>query len=175
MLTEQAQILSGRYKATYNANYKTQDGESWTEFMEGYQQTRDASNKNVASETTPKITVKELQGLSEKERNAIIKAELQRRKELKKRSENNDNKNQSRDNAVSFPEQAIMPAQRQQTSERTFEPELPMSLLQQIAPSLSADGARRIFNDFLDVTDGDVDRALQMFREATNIDDYGLL
>ena len=175
MLTEQAQILSGRYKATYNANYKTQDGESWTEFMEGYQQTRDASNKNVASETTPKITVKELQGLSEKERNAIIEAELQRRKELKRRRENNDNENQSRDNAVSFPEQAIMPAQRQQTSERTFEPELPMSLLQQIAPSLSADGARRIFNDFLDVTDGDVDRALQMFRKATNIDDYGLL
>ena len=68
-----------------------------------------------------------------------------------------------------------MPAQRQQTSERTFEPELPTSILRQIAPTLSDDGARRIFNDFLDVTDGDVDRALQMFREATNIDDYGLL
>ena len=120
-----------------------------------------------------------MQGLPEKERRAKIEAELQRREELKRRSENNDNKNQSRDKAVSLPEQAIMPVQREPTSEpaseRTFEPELPTSILRQIAPMLGDDGARRIFNDFLDVTDGDVDRALQMFREATNIDDYGLL
>ena len=181
-LTKQFNQVNQRYVTTYNPNYKAEGGQSWAEYTEEYIRTREGRQNNQADNEQSEAsseTVNELQGLSENERIAKIKAELQRRDELKRRSENNDNKNQSRDNASSFPEQAIMPVQREQTSERTFEPELPMSLLQQIAPSLSADGARRIFNNYLDVTDGDVDMALQMFREfinkATSTDDYGLL
>lgn len=181
-LTKQFNEANQRYVTTYNPNYKAEGGQSWAEYTEEYIRTREGRQNNQAdneqSETSSE-TVDELQGLPEKERRAKIEAELQRREELKRRSENNDNKNQSRDKAVSLPEQAIMPVQREPTSEpaseRTFEPELPTSILRQIAPMLGDDGARRIFNDFLDVTDGDVDRALQMFREATNIDDYGLL
>tara|TARA_Y100000401_G_scaffold11062_1_gene7573 strand:+ start:2694 stop:5072 length:2379 start_codon:yes stop_codon:yes gene_type:complete len=193
-LTKQFNQVNQRYVTTYNPNYKAEGGQSWAEYTEEYIRTREGRQNNQAdNEQSEKSseTVNELQGLSEKERIAKIKAELQRREELKRRSENNDNENQSRDKAVSLPEQAIIPVQREPTSEpaseRTFEPELPTSILRQIAPMLGDDGARRIFNDFLDATNNDVDMALQMFREfinratrgfinrETSTDDYGLL